>query len=152
MFTSDRSGDWLFEALHRFGFANRPNSERIDDGLVLQDCYITATIRCAPPQNKPLPQETEACRPYFQRELELLERVKVFVPLGQVAFHQILKNLRIKGLILPALKFGHGQIYPLPDSRTIIASYHPSQQNTFTGKLTRPMFHGVFEKSRKLLS
>ena len=152
MFTGDRSGDWLFEALHRFGFANRPNSERIEDGLVLKDCYITATIRCAPPRNKPLPEEVEACRPYFQQELELLERVRVFIPLGQVAFHQLLKNLRITGLILPALKFGHGQVYPLPDGRTIIASFHPSQQNTFTGKLTRPMFHSIFKKTRDLIA
>jgi uracil-DNA glycosylase len=150
MFTGDRSGDWLFEALHRFGFASRPNSERIDDGLLLKDCYITATIRCAPPHNKPLPQEIEACRPYFQQELELLDRVRVFIPLGQVAFQQLLKNLRLKGFTLPALKFGHGQMHTLPDGRTIIASFHPSQQNTFTGKLTRPMFYDVFEETRDL--
>ncbi|MBI5583319.1 MAG: uracil-DNA glycosylase [Deltaproteobacteria bacterium] len=151
MFTGDRSGDWLFEALHRFGFANRPTSEKVDDGLLLKDIYITATIRCAPPQNKPLPEEIEACRPYFQRELDLLERVRVFIPLGQVAVQQLLKNLKAKGLILPALKFGHGQVYPLPDGRVMVASYHPSQQNTFTGKLTRDMFYRVFEQARRLL-
>ncbi len=151
MFTGDRSGDWLFEALHRFGFANQPHSETRDDGLVLKDAYITATIRCAPPQNKPLPAEIEACRPYFQQELDLLERVRVFIPLGQVAFGQLLKNLRWKGLILPALKFGHGQVFPLPDGRTIITSFHPSQQNTFTGKLTKEMFYRVFEMAREYL-
>ncbi len=152
MFTGDRSGDWLFEALHRFGFANQPHSETGDDGLVLKDCYITATLRCAPPQNKPLPVEIEACRPYFQRELNLLKAVRVFIPLGQLAFNQLLKNLRWKGLTLPSLKFGHGQVYPLPDDRTIIASYHPSQQNTFTGKLTKEMFYRVFEQSRQYLN
>jgi uracil-DNA glycosylase family 4 len=151
MFTGDRSGDWLFEALHRFGFANQPGSEKADDGLVLRDCYITATIRCAPPQNKPLPEEMESCRVYFQQELDLLERIKVFVPLGQIAFQQLMKNLRLKGAALPALKFGHDQVSTLPGGRTIIPSYHPSQQNTFTGKLTRNMFHGVFEKARELL-
>ena len=152
MFTGDRSGDWLFEALHRFGFANQPHSETKDDGLVLKDGYITATLRCAPPQNKPLPAEIEACRPFLQQELDLLKRVWIFIPLGQVAFNQLLKNFRLRGLKLPPLRFGHGQVVPLPDDRTIIASYHPSQQNTFTGKLTRPMFHRVFEKARELLS
>ena len=152
MFTGDRSGDWLFEALHRFGFANQPHSETVDDGLILKDCYITATIRCAPPQNKPLPEETAACRPFLQKELDLLKRVRIFIPLGQVAFNQLLKNLRLKELTLPPLKFGHGQVYPLPDDRTIIASYHPSQQNTFTGKLTREMFHRVFKQAQQHLN
>ena len=152
MFTGDRSGDWLFEALHRYGFANQPHSENMEDGLVLKDCYITATLRCAPPQNKPLPAEIEACRPYFQQELDLLKQVRLFIPLGQVAFNQLLKNLRLKGLTMPPLKFGHGQMVPLPDDRTIIASYHPSQQNTFTGKLTREMFHRVFEQAQQHLN
>jgi uracil-DNA glycosylase family 4 len=103
MFTGDRSGDWLFEALHRFGFANQPHSETVDDGLILKDCYITATIRCAPPQNKPLPEEIAACRPFLQKELDLLKRVRIFIPLGQVAFNQLLKNLRLKGLTLPGI-------------------------------------------------
>jgi uracil-DNA glycosylase family 4 len=127
-----------------------PTSLQADDGLTLKDAYITATIRCAPPQNKPLPKEVEACRRYLQRELGLLARVRVFIPLGQVAFQQLLKNLRMKGAVIPALKFGHGQVYPLPDGRVIVTSYHPSQQNTFTGKLTRPMFYDVFEKGREL--
>ena len=152
MFTGDRSGDWLFEALHRFGFANQPHAETVDDGLILKNCYITATIRCAPPQNKPLPEETAACRPFLQQELDLLKRIGMFIPLGQVAFNQLLKNLRLKGLTLPPLKFGHGQVYPLPEGRTIIASYHPSQQNTFTGKLTREMFYRVFKQAQQHLN
>jgi uracil-DNA glycosylase len=149
MFTGDRSGEWLFEALHRFGLANRATSEHREDGLALSDCYITAAVRCAPPQNKPLPEETEKCRPYFQQELALLDRVRVFIPLGQFAFHHLLKNLRFKGVTLPALKFGHGLVYPLPEGQVIIASYHPSQQNTFTGKLTSEMFYRVFKTARE---
>ena len=162
MFTGDRSGEWLFEALHRFGFANQPNSARRDDDFALKDCYITATIRCAPPENKPLPEEIENCRPYLLKELDLLRNVKVVVPLGQIAFTQTLKSLRLKGFEIPSLTFGHGKVFPLrtQDSpsrfyrgelRTIITTYHPSQQNTLTGKLTRPMFHRVFRMVQKEL-
>ena len=105
MFTGDRSGEWLFNALYQFGFANQPNSSHRDDGFALSDCYITATIRCAPPKNKPLPGEIENCRPYFLKELELLDKVKVIVPLGQIAFTQTLKSLRLKGFEIP--------LYPL---------------------------------------
>jgi uracil-DNA glycosylase family 4 len=153
MFTGDRSGEWLFNALYQFGFANQSNSLRRDDGFRLEDCYITATIRCAPPKNKPLPEEIENCRPYFLSELDLLEKIKVIVPLGQIAFVQTLKSLRLEGSSIPPLSFGHGKLYRLPfrtqtsELRTItlITTYHPSQQNTQTGKLTRPMFHRVFE-------
>jgi len=121
----------------------------------LSDCYITATIRCAPPQNKPLPEEIENCRPYFLKELDLLEKIKVIVPLGQIAFTQTLKSLRLTGFNTPSLSFGHGKIYSLrtPNSQflTLITTYHPSQQNTQTGKLTRPMFHQIFEMVRKKL-
>jgi len=169
MFTGDRSGEWLFGALHQFGFANQPNSARRDDGFALNDCYITATIRCAPPGNKPLPQEIENCRPYFLKELDLLKKVVVLVPLGQIAFVQTLKCLRLKGLEIPSLSFGHGKIYSLqtPDSvgnadlptrpaggrslRTLITTYHPSQQNTQTGKLTKQMFHNIFKMARNRL-
>ena len=162
MFTGDRSGEWLFDALHEFGLANHPNSSRRDDDFALKDCYITATIRCAPPDNKPLPEEIENCRPYFLKELDLLTNVKVLVPLGQIAFTQTLKSLRLKGLEIPTLSFGHGKIYSLrtPNSlpggqvgqlRTLITSYHPSQQNTQTGKLTRPMFQSIFRKVSKRL-
>jgi uracil-DNA glycosylase family 4 len=163
MFTGDRSGEWLFGALHQFGFANQPNSLRRDDDFALNDCYITATIRCAPPDNKPLPEEIENCRPYFLKELDLLKNVKVFVPLGQIAFTQTLKSLRSKRLEIPPLSFGHGKTYkirigdkprtPRSELRTIslITTYHPSQQNTQTGKLTRPMFHIIFRKVQKRL-
>ena len=151
MFTGDRSGEWLFNTLYEFGFANQPNSLRRDDGFKLNDCYITATIRCAPPQNKPLPEEIENCRPYFLKELDLLEKVKVVVPLGQIAFTQTLRSLRLRDLEIPSLSFGHGRIYPLPNGQTIITTYHPSQQNTQTGKLTRPMFHQIFKMVRKKL-
>ena len=162
MFTGDRSGEWLFNALYQFGFANQPNSLRRDDGFKLHDVYITATIRCAPPKNKPLPEEIKNCRPYFLKELDLLKNIEVFVPLGQIAFTQTLKSLRSKGFNIPSLPFGHGKIYSLrtPNSlpagqagqlRTLITTYHPSQQNTQTGKLTRPMFHQIFKMVKKKL-
>jgi uracil-DNA glycosylase len=171
MFTGDRSGEWLFNALYQFGFANQPNSLRADDDFKLDDCYITATIRCAPPKNKPLPEEIENCRPYFLEELDLLKKVEVIVPLGQIAFTQTLKSLRLKGYDVPPLSFGHGKSYsiskkkefpttvgnglkPFPtESQTItlITTYHPSQQNTQTGRLTRPMFHQVFKMIKKKL-
>jgi len=164
MFTGDRSGEWLFGALYEFGFANLPNSERRGDGFALTDCYITATIRCAPLQNKPLPEEIENCRPYFLQELDLLRNVKVILTLGQIAFTQTLKSLRLMGYEVPRLSFGHGKVYevsvsealrtpnsvratgrsPLLRTVTLVTTYHPSQQNTQTGKLTRPMFHQIF--------
>jgi len=163
MFTGDRSGEWLFNALYKFGFANQPNSLRRDDGFKLNDCYITATIRCAPPKNKPLPEEIENCRPYFLEELDLLKKVEVIVPLGQIAFAQTLRSLRLKGAEIPSLSFGHGKVYEVstgqalrtPNSRlrtfTLVVTYHPSQQNTQTGKLTKPMFHKIFKMVRKNL-
>ena len=162
MFTGDRSGEWLFNALYQFGFANQRNSLRRDDDFKLDDCYITATIRCAPPKNKPLLEEIENCRPYFLRELDLLKNVKVLVPLGQIAFTQTLRSLRLRGYDVPPLSFGHGRVYsirgpvgngfkPFPTKTrtiTLITSYHPSQQNTQTGRLTKPMFHKVFRMIR----
>ncbi len=157
MFTGDRSGEWLFNALHKFGFANQPNSDHREDGFALRDCYITATIRCAPPKNKPLPDEIENCRPYFLKELDFLGNIEVLVPLGQIAFTQTLRSLKLKGYEIPPLAFGHGRSYVLspPNSRlrtfTLIVTYHPSQQNTQTGKLTQPMFHSIFEMVQKRL-
>ncbi len=160
MFTGDRSGEWLFGALHQFGFANQPNSLSRDDDFALNDCYITATIRCAPPDNKPLPEEIENCRPYFLKELDLLKNLNVLIPLGQIAFTQTLKSLRLKGLEIPPLSFGHGKTYKIPIDklrtpnsllRTLITTYHPSQQNTQTGRLTRPMFHKIFRMVTKTL-
>ena len=141
----------MFRALHHFGFANQPDSSRRDDDFTLKECYITATIRCAPPKNKPLPDEIENCRPYFLEELRLLENVNVIIPLGQIAFAQTLKSLRQRGLEIPPLSFGHGKVYPLQNGQTIITTYHPSQQNTQTGKLTKPMFHKIVEMARKRL-
>ena len=151
MFTGDWSGEWLFGTLYRFDFANQTNSLRRDDGFALRDCYITATIRCAPPKNKPLPEEIKNCQPYFLQELDLLKNVKVIVLLGQIAFTQTLRSLRQKGLEIPALVFGHGRVYPLPNGQTLISTYHPSQQNTQTGKLTHRMFDQIFKKVRKNL-
>jgi uracil-DNA glycosylase family 4 len=154
VFTGDRSGDWLYEALHRFGFANQPTSTHRGDGLALRDCYIAAAVRCAPPGNKPLPEEFEACRPYLVRELQLLSRMRVVVALGKIAFDQYLKACRAQGRPLPSPLpgFGHGVIHRLPWGVTLIGSYHPSQQNTFTGKLTRSMFHSVFRRARGMLN
>ncbi len=153
VFTGDRSGDWLYEALYKFGFANQPTSIHRNDGLRLRDCYIGATVRCAPPGNKPLPEEFDNCRPYMVEELRLLARVRVVVALGKIAFDCYLKACRDLGhrIPSPAPVFGHGVSYPLPWGVTLIGSYHPSQQNTFTGKLTRRMFHSVFWQTRKRL-
>jgi uracil-DNA glycosylase family 4 len=156
MFTGDRSGEWLFNALYQFGSANQLNSLQRDDGFKLDDCYITATIRCAPPKNKPLPEEIENCRPYFLKELDLLKNIKVIVPLGQIAFTQTLRSLRLKGYDVPPFPFGHGKSYTIPpgdrlQTISLITTYHPSQQNTQTGKLTRLMFHNIFRMARSKL-
>ncbi len=155
MFTGDRSGEWLFQTLYQFDFANQPTSYQREDGLRLIDCYITATIHCAPPKNKPLPEEIENCRNYFLRELDLLRRVQIIVPLGQLAFTQTLKSLRIKGYNIPSLLFGHGKTYKISKGDsilTLMTTYHPSQQNTQTGRLTREMFQSVFNQVFKNLS
>jgi uracil-DNA glycosylase family 4 len=149
IFTGDRSGDWLYAALHQFGFANQPHSVSREDGLRLSDCYVAAAVRCAPPDNRPTPEEFEACRPYLQNELRLLTKVRVVVALGKIAFDRYLKTCRVMGYpsLSPIPRFGHGTLCPLAWGVTLIGSYHPSQQNTFTGKLTRPMFHAIFEQA-----
>ena len=151
VFTGDRSGDWLYEALYASGFANQPTSAHKDDGLKLRDCYITAAVHCAPPDNKPLPEEFAACRPYLLQELTLLSRVRVIVALGQIAFAAYLAARRELSLPVPSPvpRFGHGCTYAL-DRVTLIGSYHPSQQNTFTGRLTREMLHAVFRSASLL--
>ncbi|HEY2987587.1 MAG TPA: uracil-DNA glycosylase [Candidatus Binatia bacterium] len=153
IFTGDRSGDWLYGTLHAFGFSNQPASLHRDDGLKLNDCYITAAVRCAPPANKPLPLEFDRCRPYLVRELQLLKRVRVVIALGKIAFDSFLKAYAENGGTIPKprLQFGHGSVAKLDGDITLLGSYHPSQQNTFTGKLTREMFHAVFQRAKELL-
>jgi uracil-DNA glycosylase family 4 len=146
IFTGDRSGDWLFGALYRAGYANQPTSVSRDDGLRLIGAYISACVRCAPPANKPTPQERDTCLPYLQRELRQLTNLKVLVCLGKFAYDGLAAVLNLKRR--PA--FGHGVEAPLPDGRTVLCSFHPSQQNTFTGKLTVPMFDAVFARARQL--
>lgn len=150
IFTGDRSGDWLYETLYRHGFANQPSSTHQDDGLVLSDCYIGATVRCAPPANKPTPDEIERCRRFLREEIRLLQNVRVVVALGKLAFDQYLKTCRLEGKEVPSPLpgFRHGAAYRLPWGVLLLGSYHPSQQNTFTGKLTRPMFYAVFRQAR----
>lgn len=155
MFTGDRSGEWLYQTLYKFGFANQPTSQHRDDGLTLQDVYITAAARCAPPANKPMREELHACRPYLLREIVLLKKLQVVVALGKIAFDAYLDALRnISGNHMPPLPkpaFGHNATYPLSNGMTLVSSYHPSQQNTQTGRLTRPMFEDIFDNVRLLL-
>ncbi len=150
MFTGDRSGQWLYEALYEFGFASQPLSMRRGDGLTLHDCLVTAAARCAPPDNKPLPEELNNCRPYLRQELSLNGRKRVIVVLGQIAFHSFLRAWRENGGSLPAgriPKFRHGGEWTLSGGVKLISSYHPSQQNTQTGRLTRAMFHDIFRRA-----
>jgi uracil-DNA glycosylase len=153
MFTGDRSGEWLYSALHAFGFANQPTSEHRDDGLELTNCYVTAAVHCAPPLNKPRLIEFERCRPFLVHEIALMKQVRVIIVLGKIAFDAFLKAFEESGKTIPRPrpKFGHGVSSVLPNELTLICSYHPSQQNTFTGKLTQPMFHSVFGQAKALL-
>jgi len=153
MFTGDRSGDWLYAALHAAGFATQPTSTRRDDGLALRGAYVTAIARCAPPANKPTPAELAACRPFLVRELRLLARLRVVVCLGGLAQQGFLRAWVDAGRTVPVPRprFGHGAECALPGGVTLLCSYHPSQQNTFTGRLTRPMLAGVFTRARALL-
>jgi uracil-DNA glycosylase family 4 len=145
VFTGDRSGDWLFASLHRTGFANQPTSVRADDGLRLDGAFIAAAVRCAPPANKPLPAERDNCLPYAAEELEVL-RPDVIVCLGAFAWDAA---CRLHG-VRPRPRFGHGAEHPIADGPVLLGSYHVSQQNTFTGKLTEPMLDAVFARAREL--
>ena len=153
MFTGDESGNWLFRALWETGFASQPTSDRRDDGLRLVNAYITATVRCAPPANKPTLDEIARCQPYFLEELAVLDRVRVVVGLGRIGWQAYLRARKLMGAAPPLATpvFGHGALTRFGDGITLIASYHPSQQNTFTGKLTRPMLRAVFARARKIL-
>lgn len=152
MFTGDRSGDWLFRALHEAGFANQAASTHAGDGLELRSAYITATLRCAPPANKPTTAEMARCRPFLLEELALLDRTRVVVALGKIGWDAYLRARREAGLAVPRPlpRFGHGATAVMPDGITLLGSFHPSQQNTFTGRLTRPMLRRIFTKARRL--
>ena len=151
MFTGDRSGEWLFEALYGFGFSNLAASVSSDDGLVLRQCLITAALRCAPPDNKPLPEEMNNCRSYLIRELQLASRRTVVVALGQIAFRAFGRaRLEMGEQPIKQLKFRHGGEWLLREGVFLLSSYHPSQQNTQTGKLTRSMFYDIFRRARQI--
>jgi uracil-DNA glycosylase family 4 len=151
MFTGDRSGEWLYAALHRAGYANRPASEHRGDSLHLRGAYVTAVVRCAPPANRPTPGERDNCLPYLERELALLERCRTIVALGAFAWDGSLRAIRALTGEAPRPKprFGHGAEAAAGDW-TLLGCYHPSQQNTFTGRLTEPMFDAVFTRARSL--
>ena len=152
IFTGDRSGDWLFAALYRAGFANQPTSVSRDDGLQLRDAYISAIVRCAPPDNKPTIDERDRCVVYFDEELRLLHRVQVFVALGGFAFTNLVHALRRQGMRPKATpKFAHGALAEIENGPTIVGCYHPSQQNTFTGRLTQRMLDDVFDRAKSRL-
>jgi uracil-DNA glycosylase family 4 len=154
IFTGDRSGDWLFQALWATGFASQPTSVALGDGLRLRDAYITATVRCAPPGNRPTTEEAARCEPYLLEELEALRQVHVVVALGRIAWDAYLRARRARGAPMPPRRpvFAHGATVRFGDGTVLLASYHPSQQNTFTKRLTRPMLRGVFAQARVLAS
>jgi len=152
MFAGDGSGTWLIRAMHRAGFANQPTSVHRNDGLRLHRAYLTAPVRCAPPQNKPARQEIARCLPFLERELALFPRVRVIVALGQIAFDICRRLLQARGADLGGMRFAHGALYELgPDYPVLMACYHPSRQNTNTGKLTEGMLNRVFQTARSVL-
>jgi uracil-DNA glycosylase family 4 len=150
MFTGDESGNWLYRVLHATGFASQAASTARDDGMILRDLYITASARCAPPGNKPTLDEIRNCRPFLERELEMLSNVKVVVALGKIAFDNYLEVMKARGLIRTraGFEFGHNRVFRVGGT-ALISSYHPSQQNTATGKLTEKMLREVFRRARK---
>lgn len=156
MFTGDRSGEWLYRALHKAGFSSAPQSLSIQDGLYLNNAYITATVRCAPPQNKPTPEEISHCSHFLKKELELLRNARVYLALGKLAYDSVWRLFKQNFFYLPPKPpFQHGACTPiysrLKKKSWILSSYHPSQQNTFTGVLTEPMFDEIFSAARRLL-
>ena len=151
-FTGDASGNFMYPVLYETGFANQPTARACGDGLELRDLYITAAARCAPPDNKPLPSELANCAPFLDREIEGLRRLRVVVALGKIGFDAYLNFVRRRGLLASkaGYVFGHGAKYVLPDGNVLLASYHPSNQNTQTGKLTKPMFLNIFKQAARL--
>lgn len=152
-FTGDSSGNFMYPVLYKTGFASQPTATHIGDGLHLIDAYITAAVRCAPPDNKPTPEEIANCAPFLDREIAELRNVKVVVALGRIGYDAYLNHLKRLGLPIRKAEyvFGHGLHYTMPDGRILLISYHPSNQNTNTGKLTEQMFTEIFRKARKLL-
>jgi uracil-DNA glycosylase family 4 len=152
-FTGDASGKFMYPILYKVGFASQPTADHCNDGLRLIDCYITAAVRCAPPDNKPLPLELANCAHFLDRELLLLKKVKIVVALGKIGFDAYLNYLKRKGVLRTKVGyiFAHGARYRLPNDITLLASYHPSNQNTATGKLTAAMFEAVFHEARKMV-
>ena len=153
-FTGDSSGNFMYPVLHRTGFASQAKATHVDDGLKLTDAYITAAVRCAPPQNKPLPEEIANCSAFLEREIAGLKQVKVVVALGRVGFDAYLNYLRGRGVVKSKKDylFAHGARYAMPDGRILLVSYHPSNQNTQTGKLTEKMFTKIFQQVRELVT
>ncbi len=151
-FTGDASGKFMYPILYKVGFASQPNAESRDDGLKLIDCYITAAVRCAPPDNKPLPSELANCAPFLDRELAILKEVRVVVALGRIGFDAYLSHLKRNGIIQSrsGYLFAHAARYAVPNGVTLLASYHPSNQNTATGKLTAAMFEAIFREAKKI--
>jgi len=147
VFTGDRSGDWVYRALWKAGFANQPTSVQAGDGLALTGAYVAAAVRCAPPANRPTPEERDTCLGYLARELALLEGVRVVVVLGQFAHDALCRLYELR----PRPRFGHGAQHTLPDGRVLLCSYHPSQQNTFTGTLSEPAFDSIFTRARVVI-
>jgi uracil-DNA glycosylase family 4 len=151
-FTGDGSGDFLFPVLHETGFASQPHAVSRNDGMVLTDLWISAVVRCAPPANKPTPEEQRNCAPWLDEEIGLLKNLRVVVCLGKIAFDGLLAHAMRSGMMAArtGITFSHGAEYTLPNGLKVIASYHPSLQNTNTGKLTRPMFVAIFKRAREL--
>ena len=153
-FTGDASGKFLYPILYKTGFASQPNAERIGDGMELIDCYITAAVRCAPPDNKPAPEEIANCAPYLDREVEALKNLRVVVALGKIGFEAYLNFVKRQGFTIAKKDyvFGHAAEYRMPNGITLLGSYHPSNQNTATGKLTEKMFIEIFRRAKKSCS